>query len=273
MHLPLPPAPTIAIVGPSGVGKNTLIELVCSISPDLSYGQSRTTRQPRPTDLEGQYLYSSMSEILEALAANKILEWASFAGNAYATCTPDPARPTIIDLELKGAAQLMAYFRDKLPITFIGILPMISYNGTDRMSAEEQRDLHRRMPSALEGARIKVLRDHLMRRGDLSPEKLNERLIIAQLEMKEIESRWPDLPNTHIVMNIDGERELAVAEIARLVRLEINAWRDSCDEIKDAELTHLKQDNNTLMSQIEQVSKQFVRLNPFVDHLRKEGLR
>ncbi len=221
---PIKHAPIFAIVGPSGAGKNTLINLILASTTELSYGVSMTTRDPRPTDIEGEYIYCTQAEIESALAAGQVLEMAVFAGQTYATCTPDADVTTIIDLELQGAAQIRAN-HPELPITYIGILPMPVFEDNRHGPAEE----HERHFAQNNGLRIlsqlNCLKTQLIGRKDLTPEQIEKRLAIAREEIREIETQWPGLPNTHIIHNQHGRAEAAHREMMKIIKAELQGWR------------------------------------------------
>ena len=76
----------IVLVGPSGVGKGTVLKKVFEKLPNLVYSISVTTRAKRPNEVEGQnYFFRSREEFLNLVAQNEMLEWAEFVGNYYGT--------------------------------------------------------------------------------------------------------------------------------------------------------------------------------------------
>ena len=76
----------IVLSGPSGAGKNTLINAVFPTIPNLLYSVSVTTRQPRVGELDGvDYFFRTEEEFDQMLARGELLEWAEFCGNRYGT--------------------------------------------------------------------------------------------------------------------------------------------------------------------------------------------
>jgi guanylate kinase len=51
------PSLLIVVSGPSGVGKNTVINNLYIRKPDLRYSVSATTREPRPNEIDGQHYF------------------------------------------------------------------------------------------------------------------------------------------------------------------------------------------------------------------------
>lgn len=104
--------------GPSGVGKNTLLNAVLPVVPDLRYSVSATTRAPRPGEIHGQdYFFVSDDEFDEMVRDERLLEWAEFVGRRYGTprdyidrCL-DAGLTVIMDIDIQGARQI----RERMP--------------------------------------------------------------------------------------------------------------------------------------------------------------
>lgn len=77
----------IAIVGPSGVGKSTLIDRLMADSPDVfEFSISCTTRQPRPGEVDGKhYYFISSEEFIRRNEEGEFIEWAEVNGEYYGT--------------------------------------------------------------------------------------------------------------------------------------------------------------------------------------------
>src|SRR5258705_5394343 len=60
----------VVLSGPSGVGKDTIIERLLELEPNLRYSVSHTTRAPRPGEVEGvNYTFTTRKQF-EQLARN-----------------------------------------------------------------------------------------------------------------------------------------------------------------------------------------------------------
>ena len=76
----------IVISGPSGVGKNTVIDHLFKRQPDLKYSVSATTRIPRPNEIDGQhYFFLTETEFQKKIGNGEFLEWAKVYENYYGT--------------------------------------------------------------------------------------------------------------------------------------------------------------------------------------------
>lgn len=115
------------ISGPSGVGKDALIEKLLAKDPTLRRSVSFTTRHPRPNEKDGvDYSFVPRDKFDRLVAGDELLEHASYDGNMYGTSRDrvDALRAAgcdaILKIEVKGAQQV----RRRLPdATFIFIAP------------------------------------------------------------------------------------------------------------------------------------------------------
>jgi guanylate kinase len=99
--------------GPSGVGKDSVIELIRARAPWVWLSVSVTTRQMRPYEVDGvHYFFVDRAEFERMIAAGELLEWAEFAGNLYGTPRAAvnsrlaSAQPVLLKIDLQGARQV-----------------------------------------------------------------------------------------------------------------------------------------------------------------------
>ena len=99
--------------GPSGVGKDSVIEMIRARAPWVWLSVSLTTRRIRETEIDGvHYHFVDRPEFLRLAEAGQLLEWAEFAGNLYGT----PRGPVeerlalgnamLLKIDLQGARQV-----------------------------------------------------------------------------------------------------------------------------------------------------------------------
>lgn len=102
------------LVGPSGVGKGTVVSALKDLHPELIVSVSATTRAPRPGEEHGvNYLFLTEEEFDELLRNDGFLEWAQvFGGNRYGTPRGPveehlaAGRPVLLEIDLEGARQV-----------------------------------------------------------------------------------------------------------------------------------------------------------------------
>jgi guanylate kinase len=103
----------LMLVGPSGVGKGTIVKELKQLRSDIWLSVSATTRVARNTETHGvDYFFVSRSDFEEMIRGGELLEWAEYAGNYYGT----PRQPVldqlsagklvVLEIEVAGARQI-----------------------------------------------------------------------------------------------------------------------------------------------------------------------
>ncbi|MGW4768457.1 guanylate kinase [Nocardia sp. NPDC004278] len=102
----------VVLVGPSAVGKSTVVRCVRERLPQLVFSVSATTRAPRPGEVDGRdYRFVSRPEFDAMIEAGELLEWADIHGGLQRSGTPaEPVRtamaaglPVLVEVDLEGA--------------------------------------------------------------------------------------------------------------------------------------------------------------------------
>jgi len=185
--------PRIFIIsGPSGVGKDSVIEELRAVFPEAQYVVTATTRPIRKNEVDGtHYLFLTKDEFRARLDRNDFIEHAPVYDNYYGVPRSpiveglEAGRDVIIKVDVQGAATL----RSKIPNTIsIFLCP-------ESMPALEKR-----------------LRD----RKTEDPEVLMKRFTTATEELKEVKHF------DYVVFNEDGQLNRAIREIVNIVAIEHN---------------------------------------------------
>jgi len=182
----------VVISGPSGVGKDTLIERMAQLGHGHHFTITATTRAPRPGEREGvNHFFVTQDSFFKMVAANELLEWAQVYGNYYGVPKQQVrgalarGQHVIVRVDVQGARRI----REVLPeALFIFVTP----------------------PS------LETLRAHLVKRGVNSPEDIERRLSAAKQEMAEAD-RFD-----YRVLNDEGQLDETVAEMAKIIDWEAN---------------------------------------------------
>ena len=176
----------VVISGPSGVGKDTLIEHLRELDPNLQYSVSYTTRKPRPGEKdEVSYFFVSRQNFEELVAQGFFLEHAVYNGNYYGTpaAAVEEARAAGRDILLKIEVQGAAQVRKRVPD---GVFIFIAPPSTEELVRRQHR-----------------------REGAAPDEDMAERLKIAETEMKHASNY------DHVVVNDNLER--AAGEVLEII--------------------------------------------------------
>lgn len=185
--------PRIFIIsGPSGVGKDSVIEELRKTFPAARYVVTATTRPMRPGEIDGvHYIFLTKDEFLSRLDRDDFIENATVYDNHYGVPRSpiveglEAGQDVIIKVDVKGAATL----RSLIPNTISIFLCPES------------------MPALLERLRDRKTDD---------PDVLMKRFTTATTEIKEVENF------DYVVFNEDGRLEQAVREIINIVGIEHN---------------------------------------------------
>ena len=179
----------IVIVGPSGVGKGTLIRELQDRIPELAYSISATTRKPRPEERDGtDYYFLSEADFQAKVTAGEFVEHAQYSGHWYGTLRSEidrhlaAGKPVILEIELQGARQI----RERLP---------------------EALEIFIAPPS------LKALQARLVGRGTDTPEQVAKRLQTAEQELA--------ARDEFAVQVVNDRLEDAITELTGIVRNQI----------------------------------------------------
>ena len=113
----------IIISGPSGVGKDTLIDQWIAQNPHIKKIRTSTTRAPREGEVDGvHYDFWKKDDFEEALLNNAFLECAKVHGNLYGTPRDQVEEiiaqgdMAILRIDVQGAGKLMRELPDAVTI-------------------------------------------------------------------------------------------------------------------------------------------------------------
>ena len=192
----------IILSGPSGSGKDTVLNKLVENRDDIKISVSMTTRDKRQGEIDGVHYYFADREYFEKnISENKMLEYAEYAGNYYGT----PKGPVdemllndkavILKIEVQGAEKIRNIYSDVISIFL--------------------------MPPSM-----RVLEDRLRSRQTEDEETINHRLVIAREEMR----RAPDYD--YVVVNDTVENAVAGIEtIIKAERLKISRNKKMISEV------------------------------------------
>ena len=173
----------LVLSSPSGAGKSSIARNLLSEDVNITLSISVTTRQRRPSEIDGvHYRFINEREFAAMSDSNALAEWAEVHGNFYGT--PRDAiekalaegRDMLFDIDWQGAAQL----REKMPGDTVDIFVL----------PPSMKELHAR----------------LKRRAEDSDETIARRLKNAREEI----AKWTDYD--YVIINEDLNRSYAMVK-------------------------------------------------------------
>ncbi len=175
------------LVGPSGVGKNTIMNAVLARTDDLTQLPTATTRGIRDDEQEGrEHLFVSRERFTEMIHDGDLIEWQVVHDQLYGVprTVVDTAvaagRDMIADIEVLGALHLRAVYPDNVILVFVA-------------------------PPTID-----LLRDRLKKREE-SPQEINKRLLRVEFEM-------PYAPLCdYLIVNEENNIEAAIGKLRSII--------------------------------------------------------
>jgi guanylate kinase len=142
----------LVLVGPSGVGKGTIVTWILEKYPQFMLSVSATTRSPRPGERDGEhYFFVSEREFDRLVGDDELLEWATVHGT-YRYGTPqaaiedalDQGRHVILEIDIQGARQVKRKMKDAFtvfvaPPSFEELERRLAHRGTEDTVEREAR--------------------------------------------------------------------------------------------------------------------------------------
>ncbi len=175
----------IAISGPSGVGKGSILGRLLKADDTIKYSISATTRSMRPLEEEGKSYFFKTPEEFDKMISNKeILEWDEYCGNKYGTPITaleqflSEGKDVALDITLSGAKAIKEHFKEDAITVFL--LPPSLYDLESRI-----RNRHSETEQQIK-ARMAAAKKELLSFGICDYVIVNEEIEVAVLELKKI---------------------------------------------------------------------------------------
>lgn len=148
------------LLGPSAVGKGTVVARLLELHPQIFLSISATTRDPRPGEVDGEhYRFLSRERFLELVAEDAFLEWAEVHGMNYYGTLKAPieeaiaaGRPALLEIDLAGARQV----REQMPDAQFIFLAPPSWEELEARLRGRGSETEEQMARRLETARVEM---------------------------------------------------------------------------------------------------------------------
>ncbi len=183
------------VCGPSGAGKNSVIERVMQILPGLAFSVSYTTRARRVSEIAGKdYHYISRLEFDQLTARKELIEHVTYLGDQYGTSLP----------------QVMEVFRQGKDVIL-----NIDVNGAKLLRNRESTDFSA-VYVFLTTSSLDILKERVQERGTENETQISARLELSAQEMKALPLFDYLVLNDTFSAAVDELQSIIIAERARI---------------------------------------------------------
>lgn len=209
----------IVISGPSGAGKDSIVEGLLKINNKVWLSVSATTRSPRGNEQDGvEYFFLTKEEFEQKIKQNELLEYAIYNDNYYGTPKDkiieklNEGYDVILVIEIQGAIKVKELIKEAI---FIFVLP----------------------PS------LEELKRRLINRNTEDREKILNRFKIAYNEINEVTKYNYVVINDKLDEAIEKVNSILLSEKCRVDRIE-EVYLDNKEEILHEILIDKDLENN-----------------------------
>jgi len=184
------------VCGPSGAGKNSVIERVMQILPGLSYSVSYTTRPRRSGEVNGKdYYYITHQEFDRLVSEGEMVEHVTYLGDQYGTSRAQicevfsRGKDVILNIDVEGAKALKGSGLLDFSVVYVFLTP----------------------------SSLAILGERLQIRGTEDEEEIRARLTVAAQEMETLPLFDYLVVNDELDIAVDELRSIIVAERSRIL--------------------------------------------------------
>ena len=157
----------VVISGPSGVGKDVLIEGMAGRGLDYHFTVTATTRDPRPGEREGiNHHFLTVDDFQQRIAEDELLEWARVYGNYYGVPKQQvrdalgDGKHVIIRVDVQGALRIRELAPEVLMIFIHPPNNAVLQRRIARRGVNSQEDIETRLAAAEEETEKSVVFDY-----------------------------------------------------------------------------------------------------------------
>ena len=175
--------------GPSGVGKDTVLDIVLNKDKNLQKSVSLTTREIRENEVDGKdYHFISMEEFENMISQGQVLEFAKYGSNLYGTPKApvdkwlSEGKTVILKIEVQGASKIKELYPDSVAIFILPPSMKELENRLRSRGTENEDDIKKRLDIAREEVKRSKDYDFIVINDDLESASDNVLSIVKALD-------------------------------------------------------------------------------------------
>lgn len=164
----------ILFSGPSGVGKDTVLDVVLNKNKELQKSISLTTRNIRENETDGKdYYFISVDEFEKMISNGEVLEYAQYGSNLYGTPKGpvdkwlSEGKNVILKIEVQGAESIKSLYPDSVGIFLLPPSMDVLENRLRSRGTEDEEDVKKRLEIAQDEIRKSVNYDYFVINEDI----------------------------------------------------------------------------------------------------------
>ena len=164
----------ILFSGPSGVGKDTVLDVVLNKNKDLQKSISLTTRDIRENETDGKdYYFISSEDFEKMIAQGEILEYAQYGSNLYGTPKGpvdkwlSEGKTVVLKIEVQGAENIKKLYPDSVGIFLLPPSMEVLESRLRSRGTEDEADVKKRLEIAQDEMRKSKMYDYFVINEDI----------------------------------------------------------------------------------------------------------
>lgn len=159
----------IVLSGPSGSGKDTILNELTRRETDVNVSVSMTTRAKRDCEIDGVHYYFVTREYFErTIAENKALEYAEYGQNLYGTPKAPvdemlaAGKTVVLKIEVQGAERIRSLYPEAVSIFLMPPSMSVLEERLRRRETNDEEDIQRRLSIAADEIRRATEYDYVV---------------------------------------------------------------------------------------------------------------
>ena len=179
----------ILFSGPSGVGKDTVLDVVLNKDKDLQKSISLTTRKIRENEVDGKdYYFINLTQFEDMISNGEVLEYAQYGANMYGTPKApvdkwlSEGKTVLLKIEVQGAKNIKEMYPDSVGIFLLPPSMDVLENRLRSRGTEDEEDIQRRLMIARDEIHKSVDYDYFVINEDIDTASDDVLTIIKALD-------------------------------------------------------------------------------------------